>query len=87
MYTSIIYIISLTWFIYESGTYDSKLFKMVQMYWEKVVARYDPPTMLSGGHHPTAFSKVGNWGGHCILYTCIIIFVVVLSISTTAGVI
>ena len=40
---SMISIISL---IYESGTYGSKWLKIVQMYGEKVVARYDPPTEM-----------------------------------------
>ena len=38
--------------IYESGTYDLKLLKIVQMYGEKVVACYNPPPqeILSGGY-------------------------------------
>ena len=60
---------------YESGTYGSKLLKIVQMHGEKVVAGYDPHRMGDGGGSstPTAFSKVGNyvnsrvWGSPFIL--------------------
>ena len=51
--------ISIISFICESGTYGSKWLKIVQMYGEKVVTRYDPTEILSGGggHQPQGILK------------------------------
>ena len=44
--------------IYDSGTYGSKWFKILQMYGEKVVALYDPHRNSEfGGHHPPQHSN------------------------------
>ena len=47
---------------YESDIYASKWFKKVQMYAEKVAARYGPNSNLVWGHHPPPpHSTLKSW--------------------------